>query len=262
VRSSSLRKAAIAIVLVSVMGAACSRSNHGSSALKPAHVEPTVVPEEPPGPEDPEVTRPGQPEPVAIANAEETGFTAGDGTVLVGQLFGSGNGPGVVLLHASHADMRSWFPFAQRLAGAGYAVLAFDFRGYGQSQGDKAPASYPDDAAGAIRILDASGHRPVALVGAEAGGTAAVAAAARAPDAVRALVVVGGGPVFETLDASAPAADVRARTLVVSTGPDGDRLATIVKGAEVERRQPVADLAADRGVQDRVLAFLDAVLKR
>ncbi len=47
-------------------------------------------------------------------------------------------GPGILLLHMclDGADRSSWSGVATRLAGEGFHVLAFDFRGYGQSDGE------------------------------------------------------------------------------------------------------------------------------
>jgi pimeloyl-ACP methyl ester carboxylesterase len=50
----------------------------------------------------------------------------------VGAVVGSG-ARGVVLAHETNANLCAWFPFARRLADAGYLVLALDLRGYGAS---------------------------------------------------------------------------------------------------------------------------------
>ena len=52
-----------------------------------------------------------------------------------GRLFvvDEGEGPPVVLLHAGVADLRAWDGMVAPLTGAGYRVVRFDTRGYGQS---------------------------------------------------------------------------------------------------------------------------------
>ena len=42
--------------------------------------------------------------------------------------------PAVILVHMLHRSRRDWEPFAHRLAGEGFGVLAIDLRGHGESQ--------------------------------------------------------------------------------------------------------------------------------
>jgi pimeloyl-ACP methyl ester carboxylesterase len=57
-------------------------------------------------------------------------------------------GPGVLLLHACNRDRKSWNTLTVRLVAAGYHVLAFDYRGYGESTGG--PYVQPNDLSRAI----------------------------------------------------------------------------------------------------------------
>jgi pimeloyl-ACP methyl ester carboxylesterase len=208
-------------------------------------------------------TRPGFVEPGLIPNSEAAAFTASDGTALIGQLFGTGKGPAVVLLHASNSDMRAWFPFAQRLAKAGTVVLAFDFRGYGQSGGQQDPSAYPVDVTAAFTFLENIGNKPIALVGVEVGGTAAVVAAAGAQSDISALAVFGAGPKFGPLDAGNAASDVRAKTVVYSSGSDGgDALAGLIKGSELRRTAAPSDPTKDAATQDALALFLSTTLDK
>jgi pimeloyl-ACP methyl ester carboxylesterase len=106
-------------------------------------------------------------------------FTTADGLTLGGHLFGSGPSA-VILTHMYPADQTSWYPTAERLADAGYRVLTFDFRGYGESQGDRQIDRIDGDVAAALAYLRSAGAAEVVLVGASMGGTAALAAAAEA----------------------------------------------------------------------------------
>jgi dienelactone hydrolase len=54
-------------------------------------------------------------------------------------------GPAVLLLHMCNTDRTSWAPVARQLAAAGIHALALDYRGYGQSGGDRFDKQTPQD---------------------------------------------------------------------------------------------------------------------
>src|SRR3972149_6321810 len=83
-----------------------------------------------------EATQPSTAEPVAEAGPRQVSFQTEDGVTRSGTLCGVG-GVGVVLSHMRPVDQTSWHAFAQTLADNGYLALADDFRGYGQSGGEK-----------------------------------------------------------------------------------------------------------------------------
>lgn len=112
--------------------------------------------------------KPGDSKPVS--------FTTEDGVTLTGHLFGSGDA-GIVLAHMYPADQTSWNPAAQRLAEEGYLVLTFDFRGYGESEGNKDIAEIGYDAIAALLAIADAGAGRVAIIGASMGGTASLIAA-------------------------------------------------------------------------------------
>ena len=96
-----------------------------------------------------------------------------------------GSGPiGVVLAHESPGDLCGWLPYVPMLAGAGVRALAFDFRGFGDSD---RPAStrdflaYGRDLRAAVARLRAEGARNVFLFGASFGGAAALTYAPSLP---------------------------------------------------------------------------------
>jgi len=81
---------------------------------------------------------------------------------------------------------------AERLAGAGIAVLRFDFTGLGGSEGDFANTHFSsnvDDLVAAADHLRATRGAPAILIGHSLGGAAVLAAAERIPDA-RAVVTI------------------------------------------------------------------------
>jgi len=136
----------------------------------------------------------------AAAGEVAVSFPASDGVRLAGTLFGGGPAA-VVLSHMFPTDQASWFPFARRLAGEGYGVLAYDFRGYGKSGGARQIQQIDRDARAAAQFVRTRGARRVALVGASMGGTASVkAAAALGADA---LVVISSPMSFRGLTVSA-----------------------------------------------------------
>jgi pimeloyl-ACP methyl ester carboxylesterase len=118
--------------------------------------------------------------PAPACGAEEpqpVPFKATDGVPLHGYLFGKG-ATGVILAHMYPADQKSWFPLARKLAAKGYLAMTFDFRGYGESSGEKVISEIDRDLEGAYRFLRPK-VKKVFLAGASMGGTAAIRVAAR-----------------------------------------------------------------------------------
>lgn len=65
-------------------------------------------------------------------------LSATDGTKLKATYFGAGRpGPGVLLLHQCNRQRKVWDGLAQQLAAAGINVLTLDYRGFGESGGDR-----------------------------------------------------------------------------------------------------------------------------
>ena len=63
---------------------------------------------------------------------------APDGTTLKATYYPAGKpGPGLVLLHQCNGERSAWGPFAQAAARRGYHVIALDYRGYGESEGER-----------------------------------------------------------------------------------------------------------------------------
>jgi pimeloyl-ACP methyl ester carboxylesterase len=197
-------------------------------------------------------------------------FRSGD-LALTGRLFGSGR-VGITLAHMFPADATSWYPTARRLARAGYMALAFNFRGYATSQGDKQISKAPDDIAAASRFLRRNGARDVAFVGASMGGTASIIAAERLDPL--AVVAVSAPLRFMGLDAPSYAGRVQRPVLLIAARGDGPAFAAV---EEFERGLPSPDsklydgdahgtnLLADRPeAVDEIITFLRryAPLKR
>jgi pimeloyl-ACP methyl ester carboxylesterase len=102
----------------------------------------------------------------------------------------AGDGP-LVILVPGMGDLRASYRFlAPDLRAAGYRVACTDLRGHGDS--DATFPSYGDkETAGDVIALIAELHGPAVLVGNSMGAGAAALAAARHPDLVAGLVLVG-----------------------------------------------------------------------
>lgn len=75
-------------------------------------------------------------------------LTAADGTKLKATYFAAPKpGPGVLLLHQCNRQRKIWDGLAQQLSAAGINVLTLDYRGYGESGGDRFDKLAPQEAA-------------------------------------------------------------------------------------------------------------------
>jgi pimeloyl-ACP methyl ester carboxylesterase len=80
---------------------------------------------------------------------------AADGVDLKVTYFSPGiPGPAMLLLHQCNMDRHAWDGLAKDLAGAGFHVVTLDFRGFGESGGDKAQReNWPGDVDAAYAYL-------------------------------------------------------------------------------------------------------------
>lgn len=157
---------------------------------------------------------------LSASRAEEpraVDFKATDGVPLHGYLFGKGT-TGVILAHMYPADQKSWFPFAKRLADDGYLAMTFDFRGYGESGGEKVIAEIDRDLEGAWRTLQPK-VKKIFLVGASMGGTAAILVAERNPTA--GVVTLSAPLAFRGLDAAEAVHALTVPCLFIAAEGDG-----------------------------------------
>lgn len=106
-------------------------------------------------------------------------FDAPGGPELAGEMRGQGE-TGVVLAHMFPADRSSWDRLAELLAEQGYRVLNFDFRGFGDSPGNRDLSMLGQDVLAAVEEVRRRGAGRIVVIGASMGGTAALVAASRA----------------------------------------------------------------------------------
>ncbi|MFC7918965.1 alpha/beta fold hydrolase [Streptomyces cinereoruber] len=114
----------------------------------------------------------------------------------------AGTGPStVVLLHSGVCDRRMWDAQFSALAEAGHRVVRCDLRGFGETPID-APHTHAED----VRdLLDHLGADRAAVVGSSFGGEVALEFAARHPERVAALALLGSG-----MPGMEPSAELRA----------------------------------------------------
>jgi alpha-beta hydrolase superfamily lysophospholipase len=101
--------------------------------------------------------------------------TARDGVRLYMADAGAAGTTTVVLAHGGNSNLCETFDFARRLVHAGYRIIAFDFRGDGQSGiSSKHPLALGDDLAAAVAQARRSGAKNIFLIGSSMGGAAIV----------------------------------------------------------------------------------------
>ena len=98
--------------------------------------------------------------------------------------------PSVIFIHGVLCDHSVWILQSRYLAHHGWNVLALDLPGHCRSSGD-APASVEQAADFVLALMDAAGLEKAVLIGHSFGSLVALEAAARAPDRVSQLVLVG-----------------------------------------------------------------------
>jgi len=101
-----------------------------------------------------------------------------------------GHGPPLIFLHAGIADSRMWDSQVKYFSDK-FTVVRYDLRGYGKSDPPTAPYIPAEDLYALLQFLKMD---RASIVGSSIGGTQAIDLAAAHPQAVTALVVVGGSP--------------------------------------------------------------------
>ena len=159
--------------------------------------------------------------------AIESRFLQGPAGRLDARLHGPADGPPVLLLHphprfGGTMGSRLVYDLAVALAGAGWRVLRFDFRGVGRSEGAYADGTgEAEDAVAAFDALAQEAGRPPAVVGYSfGGGVACRMATRRAP----ARLVLVGTPIRLLESSLTPLEDagrVRAPAHIVVGDHDG-----------------------------------------
>jgi len=98
--------------------------------------------------------------------------------------------PGIIFVHGAAADHTVWKLQTRYFAWHGYSVLAIDMPGHGRSKGPCVP-TIEELADWIIAVLDASGLITASLVGHSVGSLVTLDAAARYPDRIDKLALLG-----------------------------------------------------------------------
>jgi pimeloyl-ACP methyl ester carboxylesterase len=127
--------------------------------------------------------------------AHDVNITAPDGVVLKSSYFSPGKpGPGILLIHQCNMDRRAWDALTPDLVTAGFHVVTYDQRGFGDTGGAAQQEKSGGDADAAYAFLlskeGVDGTR-IAVGGASCGVTFGAALAARHPG-IRALLLLSG----------------------------------------------------------------------
>ena len=201
---------------------------------------------------------------IGFAGARDVSFRASDGVGLRGWYVPGGNGAAVILLHGSHGDRSDTKRHLDLLSRLGYAVLAYDARGHGESGGTTNALGWNSDPdlRGAVAFLRRQGGVDpgrIAAVGISMGGEEALRAAS---DGVPLRAVVADGAGASTLGDSritehGPAAPIAYSTTWLAMR--GDRAhhrragaaATAEHCPQNPRSRPARRLAARRRARDQ-----------
>ena len=123
---------------------------------------------------------------------EAVSFEARDGLKLSGWFVrNESSAKAVVLLHGNGSSRRQMLARAQFFHEAGYAVLLYDARGHGASEGDRVSAGWFEtaDLLGALDFLRTKDYHDIGCLGASQGGATILLAAERLPAEVRWVIV-------------------------------------------------------------------------
>jgi dienelactone hydrolase len=129
-----------------------------------------------------------------------------DGITLKATYYSPGKpGPGLMLLHQCNRDRGAWEPLAKSAAARGFHVMAMDYRGYGESQGDRFESAqeqgpiiatkWPGDVDAAFAWFMAQpgvDKERIGAAGASCGVNQAVQLARRHPGVKTAVLLSGG----------------------------------------------------------------------
>ncbi|HXH82377.1 MAG TPA: alpha/beta fold hydrolase [Candidatus Tectomicrobia bacterium] len=193
----SLRLACGALAAAAAMAAAAGCGGGGEDAF------PTAIPS------------PTQPPPAS----ERVTFETADGVRIAASFWPADSPSIVVFAHMRGSDRNAWGPAVERALDRGFAALAFDFRGHGESSDGDADLGKIDlDLEAAVTYARQRGYARVYVVGASMGGTAALAVAARQD--LAGVVVMSSPEGFEGIDARAALSSVREPLLFIAATGD------------------------------------------
>ncbi len=222
----------------------------------------------------------------ASAAAQPTAITvkAPDGISLKASYVSPGKpGPAILLLHQCNRDRGAWSGLAAAASARGFHVLALDFRGYGESEGEhfatfqeRQPTidnKWPGDVDAAYAWLVSQNgvdRDRIGIAGASCGVNQALLAARRHPE-VRTVVLLSGGTTPEGRDYLKQA--VAMPVMAAASRNDGDTVSAMRwllgwsrnpgnKFLEFKAAGHGTDMfAVERGLQPAILDWFDAQVR-
>jgi alpha/beta superfamily hydrolase len=168
----------------------------------------------------------------------EVTFMTEDNVELNGNIFGSGN-KWVILSHMFPTDQTSWFEFAEILKEDGYAVLTYDFRGYGKSGGSQDVSKLDIDLTAALAYIKQYDPELIYLMGASMGGTASLVVASKTTETIDGVISFSSPDEFEGISAISVIGDIVPAKLFIASQGDEDavRSATEMYEKSMEPKQ-------------------------
>jgi uncharacterized protein len=213
--------AALALTLALVSVAACAGG--GSATARP-----TAIPTSTPFPTW---------TPTLAIPSHAVSFTTSDHVRLAGRWYGQGQ---TVVIFSNQTDTQAgnWQPIAQQFAARGYAALAYDYRGRGDSEGtyDIGPTMLTDLRA-AVAYAQRQGAWRIVLIGASIGGPVTANVAATMP--VAAVVLISAPGDFLGLEVT-PAVMARISAPKLLMNSRGDSYAPDIQAMYDAASQPKA----------------------
>lgn len=153
----------------------------------------------------------------AVWPPQEVAFPTADGLALEGRFFPAGP-TWVVLAHMFPADMESWFEFAAAAQAQGFSALAYNNRGYGNSDPGE-PLDVGADALAAIAFARVNGAARIFFFGASMNGAAALFAGAE--EDLAGIASLSGVPDWDNTPGMARAGEITEPALFVAAEDDG-----------------------------------------
>lgn len=150
-----------------------------------------------------------------------------DNVSIAGSFFkpDSPNGKGLILLHMFRNNRHSYDEFANEAVSVGFTVMAIDFRGHGDSQGDMAKFSDSDfrsmqsDAEAAKEYLKSNNISRIYVIGASIGANTALNLAA-SDRSISGAVALSPSKNYHGIDTTASTGKFDKRLFIVSAEGD------------------------------------------
>ncbi len=196
-----LKNILVILVIIALVGiAGCGEektqtiTTPSTDSAQPAAVEKTEAPSVPAK----------SPPPKREVTMEDVDLKTSDGINLKGTYYKGTTNQGVILLHMLNKKRATWKEFAKDLQDTGYHVIAIDFRGHGDSDGDWDDFSSNEfedrndfvdmeyDVAAAAAFLKKKATWPKTIIGASIGANIALRYAANTPEVEKVVLMSPG----------------------------------------------------------------------